>query len=131
MKAIVYTQFGSPNVLQLKMLGNLKRKKGEGLIKIFAAAVAKEDPEMRASPGLNGLRSPKKPILGSYLAGEIEMVGRNIKRFRKGDQVFGSTFSGAGAYAEYLCMPAGVALAAKAVNMTYEEAAAGESNDYH
>jgi len=124
MKAIVYTEFGPPEVLQLKEVEKPGPKKGEVLIKIYAAAVAKEDPEMRAAPGLNGLRNPKKTILGSYFAGEVEKVGNSVQGFRKGDQVFGSTFPGAGAYAEYLCMPGKGALAAKPVNMTYEEAAA-------
>jgi NADPH:quinone reductase-like Zn-dependent oxidoreductase len=124
MKAIVYTEFGPPDVLQLKEVEKPSPKKSEVLIKIYATAVAKEDPEMRASPGLNGLRRPKRSILGSYFAGEVEMVGNSTRQFRKGDQVFGSTFPGAGAYAEYLCMPEKGALAAKPVNMTYEEAAA-------
>ncbi len=124
MKAIVYTEFGPPDVLQLKEVEKPSPNKSEVLIKIYATAVAKEDPEMRASPGLNGLRRPKRSILGSYFAGEVEMVGNSTRQFRKGDQVFGSTFPGAGAYAEYLCMPEKGVLAAKPVNMTYEEAAA-------
>jgi len=124
MKAVVYTEFGPPEVLQLKEMPKPTPRDDEVLIRIHAVAVAKEDPEMRGSPGINGLREPKKTILGSYLAGEVKTVGNRVTRFRGGDQVFGSTFPGAGAYAEYLCMPESGALAQKPVNMTYEEAAA-------
>jgi len=124
MKAIVYTEFGPPDVLQLKEVEKPTPNKNEVLLRIYAVAVAKEDPEMRASPGLNGLRKPKNTILGSYLAGEVEAVGKDVKLFKKGDQVYGSTFPGAGAYAEYVCIPEKGALAAKPVHMTYKEAAA-------
>jgi len=124
MKAIVYTEFGPPDVLQLKEVEKPTPNKNEVLLRIYAVAVAKEDPEMRASPGLNGLRKPKNTILGSYLAGEVETVGKGVERFRKGDQVYGSTFPGAGAYAEYVCIPEKGALAANPVHMTYKEAAA-------
>jgi NADPH:quinone reductase-like Zn-dependent oxidoreductase len=124
MKAMVYTEFGPPEVLQLKEVQTPTPKDNEVLIRIGAVAVAAEDPQTRASPGLNGLRKPRRTILGSYLAGEVEAVGKDVRRFRKGDQVFGSTFPGSGAYAEYLCMPEKGALASKPENMTYEEAAA-------
>jgi NADPH:quinone reductase-like Zn-dependent oxidoreductase len=124
MNAIVYTEFGPPEVLQLKEVPKPAPKGDEVLIRIYAATVAAEDPGLRASPGLNGLRKPKRSILGSYFAGEVETAGKDVKRFRKGDQVFGSTFPGSGAYAEYLCMPEKGALVIKPVNMTYEEAAA-------
>lgn len=124
MKAIIYTEFGPPDVLQLKEVEKPIPKENEVLIKNYAASVAVEDPDMRQSPGLNGLRTPKNPILGMYLAGEIETVGKNVKRFKVGDQVYGSTGLGNGAYAEYKCLPEKAALAIMPVNLNYQEAAA-------
>ena len=124
MKAIVCTEYGSPDVLQLKEVEKPIPSDDEVLIRIYATTVAIEDSNMRGSPGLNGLRKPKKPILGTYLAGEVEAVGKDVKRFRKGDQVYGFTgWRRLGAYAEYICMPEDGVLARKPANMTYEEAA--------
>lgn len=121
MKAIVYTKFGPPEVLQLKEVEKPTPKANEVLIKIYATTVVKEDPDMRRSPGFNGFLKPRNPILGQELAGEIDSIGRDVARFKPGDQVFG--FDMFGAYAEYKCMPETGALAIKPVNLSYEEAA--------
>ena len=121
MKSIVYTKFGPPDVLQLQEVEKPAPKDNEVLIKIMATTVVKEDPDLRAAPGFNGFLKPRHPILGQELAGEIETTGRDVTRFKTGDQVFG--FDMFGAYAEYKCMPENGALAIKPVNLSYEEAA--------
>ncbi|MFZ1745455.1 MAG: NAD(P)-dependent alcohol dehydrogenase [Nitrospirales bacterium] len=121
MKAIVYTKFGPPEVLHLQEVEKPTPRANEVLIKIYATTVVKEDPDMRASPGFNGFLKPRNPILGQELAGEIESIGKDVTRFKPGDQVFG--FDMFGAYAEYKCMAENRALAIKPVNLSYEEAA--------
>jgi len=121
MKAIVYTKFGPPDVLQLREVEKPTPKDNEVLIRIYATTVVKEDPDMRASPGFNGFLKPRNQILGQELAGEIEAIGRAVTRFRAGDKVFGIGMFGA--YAEYKCMPESGAIAIKPANMSYEEAA--------
>lgn len=125
MKAIVYTKFGSPDVLKLKEVAKPAPKDNEVLIRIVATTVAIEDPGIRARPGLNGFLKPKKSILGFYLAGEVEAVGKDVTRFKKNDQVYGNTGLGLlGTYAEYICMPEDGALAIKPAHITFAEAAA-------
>ncbi|HQY24509.1 MAG TPA: NAD(P)-dependent alcohol dehydrogenase [Thermoflexales bacterium] len=121
MKAAIYTKFGPPDVLHLQEVDKPAPKANEVLIKIHATSVVKEDPDMRASPGFNGLLSPRHAILGQELAGEIASVGAAVTRFKPGDQVYG--IDQFGAYAEYKRMPENGALARKPANLTYAEAA--------
>jgi NADPH:quinone reductase-like Zn-dependent oxidoreductase len=128
MKAIVYTEYGSPDVLQLKEVHKPIPRDNEVLLKIHATTVTTAGLAIRKGEPLairftgTGLRRPKNPILGVELAGEIEAVGRAVKLFKAGDQVFG--YCGSGAYAEYLCLPEDGVLARKPANIGYGEAAA-------
>lgn len=131
MKAIMYEKYGPPDVLQLREVPKPSPGNDEVLIKVFATSVTKYDTWMRSStapPGFglisriaSGIRKPKQPILGTELAGEIEAVGKDVKRFTKGDPVFGYMGMRLGAHAEYVCLPENSA-ATKPDNMTYEEA---------
>ena len=141
MKAIVYTEYGPPDVLQLKEVEKPTPKEDEVLIRVYATSVAYGDilarnfrivsPRKFTMPMLFwlytkmyfGFRKPRITILGSEFAGEIEAVGKDVKLFRKGDQVFGYRGQRMGANAEYLCMPEDGMVAIKPANMTYEEAA--------
>jgi NADPH:quinone reductase-like Zn-dependent oxidoreductase len=141
MKAVVYTEYGSPDVLHLTEIEKPTPKDNEILIKIQARPVGFGDVLVRnfksVSPGefnmpsilwlptrlIFGIRKPRVNILGAELAGDVEAIGKDVTRFKVGDQVFaypGQTF---GANAEYLCMDENKTVALKPENMSYEEAA--------
>jgi NADPH:quinone reductase-like Zn-dependent oxidoreductase len=136
MKAIVCTKYGPPEVLKMKEVEKPAPKDDEVLIKIFATAVTASDIFIRGSQIpiqfwipmriMLGLTKPRKSIIGLVLAGKIESVGKNVKRFKLGDQVYGLTGFGLGAYAEYKCMKETDStygcLALKPNNLSYEEA---------
>lgn len=135
MKAIVYTQYGTPNVLHIEDVEKPIPKDDEVLIKIHAAEATKADCELRSFNFpvkwfwlplrlAMGWTKPKRQILGGYFAGEIEAVGQDVTKFKIGDQVFGSSQLRLGAYGEYLCLPATYTIVPKPANMTFAEAAA-------
>jgi NADPH:quinone reductase-like Zn-dependent oxidoreductase len=139
MKAVVWTRYGPPDVLEVRELEKPTPKEDEVLIRIHATTVTAGDCEMRslrfpiylrlAMRLWRGVLRPRKnSIMGTELAGEIEAVGQGVRRFGAGDQVFGSAGMGFGTNAEYICLPAEPGemegtLAEKPANMTYEEAA--------
>lgn len=141
MKAIVCTEYGAPDVLQLKEVAKPTPKDNEILIRVAATSVNFGDLIARNFRAISarefhmpflfwlmakisfGLNRPKFTILGNEFAGEVEAVGKVTTRFRPGDRVFGYHGENFGAYAEYLCIPEDGVLAIKPANMTYEEAA--------
>jgi NADPH:quinone reductase-like Zn-dependent oxidoreductase len=127
MKAIVYHQYGSPDVLKLEEVEKPTSKDNEVLIKIHAASVNLSDWEgLRGKPlyaRMGGLLTPGNKILGSDIAGTVEAVGKNARRFKPGDEVFGLMLNYGGGFAEYACKSE-KALALKPAGMTFEQAAA-------
>ncbi|MEM7018464.1 MAG: NAD(P)-dependent alcohol dehydrogenase [Pseudomonadota bacterium] len=135
MKAIVYEKYGAPEVLHASEVEKPAPKDNEIRIKVRAAEATKADCEMRS---FNfsvswfwlplrialGITKPKNPILGGYFAGEVESVGKEVSKFKPGDQLFGSSQLRMGAYGEYLCLPDRYTLVEKPNNISFEEAAA-------
>lgn len=129
MKAIVYTQYGSPDVLHLEEVEKPAPKDNEVLVKIYAAAVTPGD--LIVMKGVvvtrfsSGLLKPKHKIPGKEMAGRVEAIGKNITQFKPGDEVFGNLYvCGLGAFAEYVCVPE-AAITLKSANSSFDEAAAG------
>ena len=129
MKAVVYQKYGSPDVLELKEVEKPTPKDNEVLIKVHAASVNDWDwGLLRGKPFMNrlffGLLKPKIKTIGGDIAGRIEAVGRNVKKFQPGDEVFGDLSGcGFGGFAEYVCAREN-ALVLKPASMTFEEVAA-------
>jgi len=127
LKAIVYTKYGGPEVLQIKEIEKPSLKDDEVLIKVYAVSINDWDWGLLHGDFinrlLNGLLKPKKKILGSDIAGRIEAVGKNVTRFKTGDDVYGDLSGRWGGFAEYVCARE-KALAPKPASMSFEEAAA-------
>lgn len=130
MKAILYTNYGPPEVLQLKEIPKPEPKANEVLIKIHATTVNRTDCGFRKPEYpliirlINGLFKPQRTILGSELAGVIETTGKDVKTFNPGDAVFGLSTARFGTHAEYICLPETGSIALKPANISFEEAAA-------
>jgi NADPH:quinone reductase-like Zn-dependent oxidoreductase len=136
MKAIVCRQYGPPEVLQIQEVEKPAPRNNEVLIQVYATSVHRGDSRMRGlnipGPGWQkilarlflGIRRPRNDILGMELAGKVAAAGKDVSRFKPGDDVFASTvWSGFGAYAEYKCMPENGVIARKPSNLSYTEAA--------
>ena len=135
MKAITYSRYGPPDVLQLKDVQKPIPEDNEVLIKVHAAEATKADCEMRSFNYAVkwfwlpmriafGVRKPRRQILGGYFSGEIVSTGRGVIHFSVGDQIFGATQFRLGAYGEYVALPESFTIVAKPSNMSYAEAAA-------
>src|SRR5258706_5432578 len=127
MKAIVYTKYGGPEVLHINEIEKPYPKHDEVLVKVYAVSINDWDWGLLHGDLINrllyGLLKPKKKILGSDIAGRIEAVGKNVKQFQPGNEVFGDLSGHWGGMAEYVCAREN-ALALKPTSMSFEEAAA-------
>lgn len=134
MKAVVYESYGSPDVLELREVDKPAPRDNEILIKTYATTVTVGDCRVRS---LNmpvgfgliarlvlGVSKPRQSILGAELAGQIESVGKNVKKFKAGDAVFAYTGASLGCHAQYKCMPEDGAVVFKPANLSFDEAAA-------
>lgn len=135
MKAITYSTYGPPDVLKITDVDKPTPSDDEILIRVRAAEATKSDCEMRSFKFAVkwfwlplriafGLSKPRRQILGGYLSGEVESVGKNVSDFAEGDQVFGCAGLRLGAYGEFVALPASYTIIAKPANMSFEEAAA-------
>jgi|SRR5688572_23298044 len=127
MKAIIYHKYGTPDNLELIEMDKPVPKEDEVLIKVFAVSINDWDSGLLhgdfINRMLNGLRKPKRKILGSDIAGRIEAVGKNVTQFKTGDEVYGDLSGQWGGFAEYVCAQEKF-LAPKPATMSFEEAAA-------
>jgi NADPH:quinone reductase-like Zn-dependent oxidoreductase len=125
MKAVVYTEYGSPAVLQVKEVEKPIPSDDEALVKVQAVSLNRSDWEgLIGKPlyaRLGGLRKPRRHILGSDIAGRVEVTGRNIERFQPGDEVFGDILGSMGGFAEYVCVRERF-LAPKPAGLSFAEA---------
>lgn len=135
MKAITYSNYGTPDVLQVKDMAKPVPKDDEVLIQVEAAEATKADVEMRSFTFAVkwfwlplrlafGIRKPRREILGGYFSGQIESLGKSVSDFSVGEQVFGAAALRLGAYGEYVALPASYAIVPKPKNMSFVEAAA-------
>ena len=141
MKAIVYENYGPPEVLRLQEVEKPAPGDNDVLVRVHAASVNYGDLLARNFKEITprkfnmlfifwimaklyfGMKKPRISVLGSEFAGEIEALGKNVKSFKPGDRVFGYRGQNMGAYAEYLCLPEKGVLAVMPADMTYEQAA--------
>ncbi|HVU65885.1 MAG TPA: alcohol dehydrogenase catalytic domain-containing protein, partial [Ktedonobacteraceae bacterium] len=134
MKAIICTRYGPPEVLQLREMEKPVPGDHEILVKVAATSVTAGDIRLRSSTVplsfwliarlVFGLRKPRKTILGTVVAGEVAAAGKEVKQWKKGDQIYAYDITRFRTYAEYTCLPANSAIASKPSTLPYEEAAA-------
>ena len=129
MKAVVYTKYGPPEVLQIKEIEKPVPKENEILVKVHTTVVTSGDVRLRKADPImvrtfNGFLKPKKQILGINFSGTVEETGKDIKEFKVGDEVFGSTMFNFGAYAEYVCVSKKDIVTTKPSNLSFEESVA-------